>query len=60
MQIHDLEAYAQQIFAEIGPRSVAVAARRGAEAVGDGNEDHAQRWHHIEQALISLRDRRRS
>ena len=56
MQIRDVEAYARQLFTEIGRRSVAVVDRRVAEAATAGRDDHAEKWRSIKRVLIRLRD----
>ena len=55
MQTSDIESYARQLFDEMGPRSIAVAARRATEAAESGDDDESQKWRRIEQALMTLR-----
>jgi hypothetical protein len=55
MEVSEIESYARQLFDELGPRSIAVAARRAAEAKDSGDEAEEEKWRRIEQALMNLR-----
>ena len=55
MQTSEIENYARQLFDELGPRAIAVAARRATEAKESGNEGESDKWRRIEQALLNMR-----
>ena len=55
MQTSEIEAYARQLYDQMGPRSIAHAARQAAQAEDDGNSDDAGKWRRIEEALMTIR-----
>ena len=55
MQITDITKYSTQLFEEMGPKSIAVAAGRAQKAEEDGKPDDATTWRKIERALMEMR-----
>jgi hypothetical protein len=55
MQTSEIEAYARQLYDQMGAPSIAHAAQKAAKAVEDGNEDDASNWRRIEEALMQMR-----
>ena len=55
MQIKDIAAYAQQLFEELGPRAIAVAAERAQKCKTEGDNDGAATWRKVEEALLMKR-----
>lgn len=55
MQINDITNYATQLFEEMGPKAIAVAAGRAQKAEEDGKTDDAETWRKIERALMEKR-----
>ena len=44
MQIRDIADYSQQMFQELGPRAIAVAAERARKCEAEGDNDGAVTW----------------
>ena len=55
MQISEIKEYARQLFEEIGPKSIAVAAQKAKTAEEKGDTTEAEKWRKIEEALIEHR-----
>ena len=55
MQISEIKDYARQLFAEIGPKSIAVAAQKAKSFEDSGDTAEAEKWRKIEEALIEHR-----
>ena len=55
MQIKDIADYSQQMFQELGPRAIAVAAERAQQCEADGDKDGAATWRKVEAALLLKR-----
>ena len=55
MQTSDIEAYARQLYDQMGAKSIAHAAQKAAAAENDGQEDDAGNWRRIEEALMNMR-----
>lgn len=55
MQTSEIETYARQLFDQMGAKSIAHAAQKAAKATEGGNEDDAQNWRRIEEALLNMR-----
>lgn len=60
MQTSEIETYARQLFDQLGPKSIAHAAQKATQAANDGDDDDAQKWRRIEEALLNLRGPRQS
>lgn len=60
LNISDAQAYAAQLYRELGSRSIAVAARRAVEATEAGKDSDAKTWRKIEEALLNMRGPRQS
>lgn len=55
MQINDINKYSAQLFEELGPKAIAVAAGRAQKAEEEGAKDDAETWRKIERVLIEKR-----
>ena len=55
MQTSDIENYARQLYDQMGPRSIAHAARQATEAQENDDAEQVDKWRRIEQALMTIR-----
>lgn len=60
MQISEIQEYARRLYDEIGPKSIATAARRASEAEARGSQADAEKWRKVEAALMEMRGPRQS
>ena len=51
----EVELYSQQLFEELGPKAIAVAAQRAQACEDDGNSTGADTWRRVERALLERR-----
>ncbi len=60
MQPSEIRDYARQLFAQMGPKAIAMAAQKATGFEERGETDEAEKWRRIEQALLEQRGPRQS
>lgn len=55
MEIKKIEDYAHRLYAQSGPRAIALAAQKAAAFESAGETGEAETWRKIEASLISKR-----
>ena len=60
MRMEDVEAQAIRLWEELGPRAIATAAQRAADAEQSGETDAAHAWRRVEERLKERRGARQS